>query len=363
MNRDEVLRHIEWAVRTKPTRLNLSGNQLSELPAEIGQLTQLQTLTLNDKIITPASEAPGPPDGALGRAEAKRAFGPDADTGAAKTISAPNFTADPLVIKAFAKVTNTSDKTDGVDAETRLKFSRIYKTKQVNSSGTFTVNMRGDIKGIDGKLITQNPFFDPTASMFLGLSIVEVDASGNPLDPFRRVDEPVFIVEDLDNKLELAPSLFAGSFAKPGDKHTDPGKSERTIKNNFNGAAKFKKKAGETLFFLIEGEFMVSADIGNVQSLAERLVSLASFLEFVELGADGSFLTPAQLIARASELINLTTGELTTAGMSGFAEADFFGTVDITVDATDVVPEPSTMLLLGFGLAGLGFFGRRRIAV
>ena len=48
MNRDEVLRHIEWAVRTKLTRLNLSGNQLSELPAEIGQLTQLQTLTLND---------------------------------------------------------------------------------------------------------------------------------------------------------------------------------------------------------------------------------------------------------------------------------------------------------------------------
>jgi len=35
----------------------------------------------------------------------------------------------------------------------------------------------------------------------------------------------------------------------------------------------------------------------------------------------------------------------------------------ISALTVEVVPEPSTMLLLGFGLAGLGFFGRRKIAV
>ena len=34
----------------------------------------------------------------------------------------------------------------------------------------------------------------------------------------------------------------------------------------------------------------------------------------------------------------------------------------ISALTVEVVPEPSTLLLLGFGLAGLGFFGRRKIA-
>ena len=247
------------------------------------------TLTLNGKDILPASEAPGPPDGPLGRAEAKRAFGADPDTGATATISASNFTADTLVIKASAKVTNDSTEIDGVTAETGLSFSRIYKTKQVNSSGTFYVNMRGDIKGIDGKLITQNPFFDPSANMFLRLNIDEADASGTPLNPFRS-QTPVFVDELLDNELELIPNEFGNGGSKPGDKHTDPGNSQRTIKNNFNGAVKYKKRAGETLYFLIEGYFEVAVDIGAVQSLNERQASLASFLDFVELGVPGSLL-------------------------------------------------------------------------
>lgn len=42
------------------------------------------------------------------------------------------------------------------------------------------------------------------------------------------------------------------------------------------------------------------------------------------------------LLARASKLINLGTDELTPAGMSGFAEAEFWSTVDLIVET----PEP-----------------------
>ncbi len=308
-------------------------------------------LTLNGKNISPAQDAPGPPDGPLGRAEAKRAFGTDPDTGVAATISASNFTADTLKIKASAKVTNDSTKIDSVMAKTSLEFTRIYKTKQVKSTGTFYVNMRGDIKGIDGKLITQNPFFDPTAIMFLKLTIEEVNASGEPL-PLGGLQQPIFIEEFLDNTLTLIPNQVVRGGSKPGDKHTDPGNSQRTIKNNFNGAVKYKKKAGETLYFQVEGEFVVDVDIGVVQSLQERQVALASFMEFVELGAHGSLLSDNALLDRVSKLIDFGTGELTPAGMSGFAEADFFSTVDLIVDTTDVICIPPGILLLLLSKSG-----------
>ncbi len=47
MRRDEVIKLIEDAARTGQTELDLSRNQLSELPAEIGQLSKLTTLDLS----------------------------------------------------------------------------------------------------------------------------------------------------------------------------------------------------------------------------------------------------------------------------------------------------------------------------
>ena len=46
MTRDELLAVIEAAARTGAKELDLAGNDLTELPPEIGQLTQLETLIL-----------------------------------------------------------------------------------------------------------------------------------------------------------------------------------------------------------------------------------------------------------------------------------------------------------------------------
>jgi len=47
MNRDELLQIIEDAAKRNLTYLNLSSNQLSALPAEIGRLTNLTRLDLS----------------------------------------------------------------------------------------------------------------------------------------------------------------------------------------------------------------------------------------------------------------------------------------------------------------------------
>ncbi|KAF5420469.1 MAG: hypothetical protein C5S44_08435 [Candidatus Methanocomedens sp.] len=47
MRRDEIIKLVEEAARTGQTELDLSGNQLSELPAEIGQLANITTLKLS----------------------------------------------------------------------------------------------------------------------------------------------------------------------------------------------------------------------------------------------------------------------------------------------------------------------------
>ncbi len=46
MEREELLRVIEEAARTGAKELDLAGHDLTELPPEIGQLTQLESLVL-----------------------------------------------------------------------------------------------------------------------------------------------------------------------------------------------------------------------------------------------------------------------------------------------------------------------------
>jgi len=47
VDKQELLKVIEKAKRDKKTSLNLGGDQLSELPEQIGQLTNLKTLDLS----------------------------------------------------------------------------------------------------------------------------------------------------------------------------------------------------------------------------------------------------------------------------------------------------------------------------
>ena len=52
MDKEELLQTIEQAAGEQATSLDLSGRNLGELPEEIGQLTHLTWLSLNDNQLT-----------------------------------------------------------------------------------------------------------------------------------------------------------------------------------------------------------------------------------------------------------------------------------------------------------------------
>ncbi len=57
MSRKKVLKIIEEAARDGREKLDLNGKGITELPDEIGQLTNLETLWLNDNPLTSLQNA------------------------------------------------------------------------------------------------------------------------------------------------------------------------------------------------------------------------------------------------------------------------------------------------------------------
>ncbi len=57
MSRKELLKIIDEAARDGRETLDLSGKGISELPDEIGKLTNLETLWLNDNPLTSLQNA------------------------------------------------------------------------------------------------------------------------------------------------------------------------------------------------------------------------------------------------------------------------------------------------------------------
>ena len=103
----------------------------------------------------------------------------------------------------------------------------------------------------------------------------------------------------------------------------------------------------------LEGIF--SGTGGNLVNLDHVDIQLAdgSWINDIPTDGLGNFILPSQVIALGAN--TFTAHAYGTDGTSASAELTLYGT-------TNAVPEPTTMLLFGTGLAGLAAFGRRRKA-
>ncbi len=107
------------------------------------------------------------------------------------------------------------------------------------------------------------------------------------------------------------------------------------------------------------------ADIAAIENAAS-VWTLTASVDLAQLGASGALdvagplsgtgLTPNQILP---DFATITSGDI-VVDLSGILGPDQFAIATITSTDITAVPEPTTALILGLGVAGLGVTGRRR---